>query len=143
MKELRDLTLEQLVQIADEHFVDNLTTGNLVDPYADNVARHVVFAMQRERGTAFLGLTYIPRGSFLPPLRRWEGERLPAFSADFVVSVEDDCLAQMIADYNAIRDHARILEIHGRIEQLGGVLLHWFGESQDEEPQNHLRIFPN
>ncbi len=75
MTKLRDLTLEQLVQIADEHFVDNLASGNLEDAYADNVARHVVFAMQRERGAAFLGLTYIPRGSFLPPLRRWEGEQ--------------------------------------------------------------------
>ena len=143
MKKLKDLTLEQLVQIADERFADNLASGNLDDAYADNVARHVVFAMLRERGAAFLGLTYIPRGAFLPPLRHWEGERLPAFSADFVVPVEDDCLVQMIVDHNSTRNHARILEIHARIEQLGGGLLHWFGESKDEEPQNYSRIFLN
>ena len=78
MKKLKDLTLEQLVQIADEPaFADNLASGNLDDAYADNVTRHVVFAMLREAGAAFLGLTYIPRGAFLPPLRHWEGERLP------------------------------------------------------------------
>ena len=134
-KMLKELTLEQLLDIQGEHFADNFEGGVENDAYSNHVNRHVVWALQRNAGQAFLGRIAFNEGDALSPIRPWEGERIPAFSADFAVPV-DNTLVDLILAWNATEDVQRLLDIHTRIEQLQGVMLHWFGEALPEEPKD-------
>ncbi len=131
---LRELSLEQLLDIQGEHFADNFEAGKHDDAYSNHVNRHVVWALQRKHGQAFLGRISYKPGDALSPIRPWEGERVDAFSADFTVPVTDQVLVDLIIAWNATGDAQRLLEIHARIDQLGGALLHWFNEVPPEEP---------
>ncbi len=93
----------------------------------------------RRRRAAFLGVFY-PRFLEMPLFRPWEGEGVPAFTADFVIPTLDEELIQLVEDYNAHRadlDPTRLFAITARIEAIGGVLLHWFGE---ESAEPRLRV---
>jgi hypothetical protein len=65
---------------------------------------------------------------------------VPAFTADFVIPTLDEELIRLVEDYNVHRadlDPTRLFAITARIEAIGGVLLHWFGEESEE---NRLRV---
>jgi len=132
MKKLKDLSLEQLLDIQGEHFADNFESGKQHDAYSNHVNRHVVWALERKHGQAFLGV-FTPLCSEMPLFRPWEGERMPAFTADFVVPTLDEELIRLVDDYytnRADRDTTRLFAIHDRIDKIGGSLLHWFGEDE-------------
>jgi hypothetical protein len=135
MKMLKELTLDQLLDIQAEHFCDNFEAGKHEDAYSNHVNRHVVWAMQRKHGSAFLGRICLPKKTFAVAIREWEGERITAFDADFAIPVMDWPLADLILEWNESGDVSKLLEIHTMIDQLGGVLLHWFGEPQAEKPE--------
>ncbi len=131
---LRDLSLEQLLDIQGEHFADNFQNGVHDDAYSNHVNRHVVWAFQRKHGQAFLGRICYQPGDALSPIRPWEGERIPAFSADFAIPATDQVLVDQITAWNATGDVERLFDIYVRVDQLGGVILHWFNEPAPEEP---------
>jgi hypothetical protein len=134
VKKLKELTLEQLLDIQGEHFADNFESGKQDDAYSNHVNRHVVWAMERQHGQVFLGV-FSPLCSDMPLFRPWEGESVAAFSADFAVPTLDEELIRLVEDYNANRadlDPTRLFAITDRIDQIGGALLHWFGEDQAE-----------
>ena len=135
-KMLKELTLEQLLDIQGEHFADNFEAGKQDDAYSNHVNRHVVWALQRKHGHAFLGRIAYKPGDALSPVRPWEGERIPAFSTDFAIPATDQVLVDLIVAWNETGDVQRLLDIHARIDQLGGVMLHWFGEPAPDEPED-------
>lgn len=137
MKYLKELTLKQLLDIQGEHFADNIQAEKHADTYSNHVNRHVVRALAQEKGAAFLGVFY-PRFAGMPLFRPWEGECIPAFSADFVTPTLDEELIRMVEDYAVHRnEHARLFDIHARIEEVGGCLLCWFAEEPEE---SRLRV---
>ena len=144
MKKLKELSLEQLLDIQGEHFADNFEAGKHDDAYSNHVNRHVVWAMQREKGAAFLGRICYKPGDALSPIRPWEGEQIPAFSADFAIPTTDQVLVDVIMAWNATGDVQRLFDITVRSGQLGGAMLHWFGgdpqqsDEGDNEPHYDL-----
>ena len=136
---LRDLSLEQLLDIQGERFAENLQSDRDVDVYSNHVNRHIVRAMGDEKDGAFLGVFY-PRIPEMPLFRPWEGEGVPAFSADFVTPTLDKELIQLVEDYTRHRadlDPTRLFAITARLDEIGGVLLHWLREESEE---NRLRV---
>jgi hypothetical protein len=139
---LRDLSLAQLLDMQGERFCDALLGEHASEQdnrYLNHLNRHVVWAMAREQGNAFLGV-FKPRYEEMPLFRPWEGERLEAFSADFCVPTLDEELIGLVEEYQENRDPHRLLAIHDRIEVLGGVTLLWMAEDppatgdSDDEP---------
>jgi hypothetical protein len=127
---LRDLSLSQLLDMQGERFCDAVLgehPNENDNRYLNHLNRHVVWAMAREQGNAFLGVLSPPDEEF-PLFRPWEGERIEAFSADFCIPTLDEELIRLVEDYREHRadlDSARLFAIHERIEQVGGALLHW------------------
>ena len=122
---LRDLSLSQLIDMQDERFCDAVL-GEHPDEhdsqYLNHLSRHVVWAMQREKGAAFLGVLS-PLYEEMPLFRPWEGERIDAFSAAFVVPTLDEELIRLVEDYRehvAELDANRLCDIFERVEELGG-----------------------
>lgn len=113
-------------QPADEHL-------NGEDKYTNDLHRHVIWAMHRERGAAWLGNIHLSKACRgMPICWPWEPmDRVEPFSCDFVAPRLDDRLVQMIAARaggGGLTDDAdclRIMEIVDGIAAAGGVLLHW------------------
>jgi hypothetical protein len=83
--------------------------------------------LAEEKGAAFLGVFY-PRFPEMPLFRPWEGEGVPAFTADFVIPTLDEELIRLVEDYNVHRadlDPTRLFAITARIEAMGGVRTSW------------------
>jgi len=146
---LRDLSLSQLLDMQGERFC-NAVLGEHPDEhdsrYLNHLSRHVVWAMAREQGNAVLGVLSPPHEDF-PLFRPWEGERVDSFSADFCVPTLDQELIRLVEDYREHRadlDPDRLFAIHERIEQVGGVLLHWLAgdppaaDGSEAEPKYDL-----
>ena len=133
---LHELSLDQLTDIMGEHFADNFEAGKHVDAYANQVTRHVVGAMHRKHKRVFLGRIACNSGDSMWPIHEWWGGYIPSFSADFAVPVEDMALVDLITAWAATGDVERLFEIHTRIEQIGGVMLHWFSEAAPEGPDD-------
>jgi hypothetical protein len=137
---LRELSLDQLLDIQGEHFADNFEQGKQGDAYSNHVNRHVVWALHRKHGQAFLGRICYKPGDALSPIREWEGERIDAFSADFAIPSADAVMVDLITTWNATGNVERLFDIHARIDQLGGVMLHWFTEPGLEESQDRPQL---
>lgn len=132
MKKLRELPLSELSDIADACFLEAFFNGKTNDEYNDNVQRHLILGMQRERGAAFVGkINLTPETRGLPIVYPWTGERVASFSVDFVVPILDEQLAEMIArrtDEPADKRDPNCRELAAiivRIQSLGGYMLHW------------------
>ena len=144
-KMLRELTLEQLMEIQGERFAENLQSGRDVDVYSNHVNRHVVRALAEEKDAAFLGVLSPPYEE-MPLFRPWEGERIPAFTADFCVPTLDEELIRLVEDYREHRGECdpetnahRLMAIHDRLREVGGISLPWFaGDRESEGDSNDL-----
>ena len=110
------------------------------DAYSNHVNRHVVWALHRKHGRAFLGRICYKPSDALSPIREWEGERIEAFSADFAIPDPDPVMVDLIMAWNASGNVERLHDIHARIDQLGGVMLHWFNEPGLEEPGDRPQL---
>lgn len=130
---MKDCTLAELTALADDRLVESLTTGRRRqhDDYGNHLARHIIWAMHRERGQAVLGnINLSERTRDMPICWAWEPmETVPAFSAEFVVPSEDDTLVSLIArraEHPEEDENCELLiAITERIAMLGGVMLKW------------------
>ena len=147
--QLRELSLSQLLAMQGERVCDAILGEHPNEhdsQYLNHLSRHVVWAMEREKGAAFLGVLSPPCED-IPLFRPWEGERIASFSADFCVPTLDEELIRLVEDYREHRadlDPHRLFAIHERIRQVGGVLLHWLAgdppaaDGSEAEPKYDL-----
>jgi hypothetical protein len=134
---LCDLSLTQLLDMQGERFCDAVL-GEHPDEhdsqYLNHLSRHVVWAIEREKGAAFLGVLS-PLYAEMPLFRPWEGERIDAFSAAFCTPTLDEELIRLVEDYRehvADLDPGRLFAIYDRLEEVGGVMLHWLGGDPEQ-----------
>ena len=100
----------------------------------NNASRRVVATMRAAKGQAWLGKVNLygdDRGRRDKILWEWDGGIVYNFSACFVLPAFDEKLVDMIhqrdiSPYTGTADDAvKIDAIFDRVQQLGGVLLHW------------------
>lgn len=133
MKRLEDLSLKELSKQADEFIpiVWQKVGSNILGQFMNEISYAKIEVFSRQYPECYLGKinTHTMDGYNLV---RYDGKKVQFFGYDFIVSVNDPTLTDMIGRYNKPSENSdgillwkRICEINNRIDELGGIRLLW------------------